>query len=194
MDTRDLTDLPLPPGVSLGSYLKNKNRIAVSLRVVKGKHKLPVSADKGEFLYGLKTDLLASHENYRGRGLAPQLYASLAKAGQVLFSSTYQTGGGKKTWLKVVDLVKSQGGEVVVFIMQGSADDFLKRYQKKYKTANNIKTLNATDSLKHKIDGVIVFGPLTELEKIAYSMYDAFWIVGPAGTFDRFKEMALNVK
>lgn len=99
----------------------SKPRIAVNVNMER-KHAKLLTADGGQnVLYGMQTQVLSGADGYRGLGLAPLLYRTLVEHGQVLFSSTEQTGGGQKTWRRLTQSV-GDVADVGVIVPGGQAD------------------------------------------------------------------------
>lgn len=219
LDRRDLSKEKLPAG--FGNLPKDKNRVAVAVKVAPRVVKVP-----GATVKGVSTDLLSARKEYQGGGLAPKFYAALVRGGQTLFSSDNQTEGGMRTWQKVVKEL-GQDCEVFVYVPASEVGGTFYNYGPKASdrsmhelfklivgkepaTRRELEDFignefSHTEIVNKKpklfsleeagFEGVLAYGNIKRLDSIAYSEEYPVWLVmsKSAGQIEQLKKYAVKL-
>lgn len=196
VDTRKLDIPQMPFGIKLDAFLQKGERLAVVLEVSPRTFPLP-----GRKLRGLQTDTLSSNPYYRGSGLAPMLYETLARAGQVLFSSSAQTPGGQKTWRRLTSSVADVCG-VAMLVHDVDAHGLLKRFGGIKHNLDIITSARKGDApltstnLEKMGEYWLAFGPTKVLDDLLYEdgeFDDAIWVLAPHDVLAAHEKTAIHV-
>lgn len=184
---------------------QGKRTVAIDLSIDGHTIKLPVAAGNAPFgetsfgeLHGVVTDVLSSSRKYRGKGLAPELYSTLVRNGQVLFSSTTQTTGGKSTWIRMLSSLKNEADIAVVMPVAGIYNSKLQSLLDNHRSLNRQSApeiLKLLDDTTFYTGGhsLLAVGSIPALEEVAYSRHSFFWVAAPKGTLDRYLPLAIKV-
>ena len=196
VDNRDLSGFKMPFGFALP---KDPNRVAVNIALEGTSHTLLDNTGAVKDLHGVMTSVLSGNRVYRGSGLAPMLYKTLVDHGQVLFSSTSQSPGGQSTWRRLINSAW-RDADVGVICPEDAAAKLLSRHAKEnqhildlYKIPNRDRTFRGIESHLGK-ERFLVTGPISALDKVAYSHDHTFWVIAPKGELDNFQKFAVKIQ
>lgn len=189
VDSRDLSKYKMPFG--FGKLPTDPHRIVAHLQLDAKTAHLPSGS-----LLGVTTNVLSGSSVYRGSGMASMLYETLVAGGQVLFSSSTQTSGGRANWMKLIDRVWDKY-DVAVVAEQDEAGEYLESYQGKNRELIKVlkKNSNKTDigGLVRGTPHWLLVGTKEQLKELAYDRYENVFVIAPKGTLKQHLHLAIKV-